>query len=172
MKKTILITPLLLQACVSNGVYQDDEFDPAPKADQANFEVMACYDLFDHDKEKIIVGLAVNYDVTYEDFEDAGVIINSADIMHSALHNISGLNRVWLFDCDDDDNCYHQIHLKPSGKAHYYDFSDADKGESVAPSMSLECEYDADYEQYVNKGYKPDPAPVDVEIKNTGGTKI
>lgn len=170
MKKTILLTPLLLQACVSNGTYQDSELDQAPEADQSSYEVMACYDQFDHDKEKIIVGLAVNYDVTYEDFEDAGVIVNSADIMRFALHTMVGLDRVWAFDCDDD--CKFQIYLKPNGKAYYYDFSEADKGGSVAPSMSLECEYNADYEQYVNKGYKPDPAPVDVEIKNTGGTKI
>ena len=169
MKKTILITPLLLQACVSNGVYQDDEFDPAPKADQASFEVMACYDLFDHDKEKIIVGLAVNYDVTIDIFDSAGVILNSADIMVSALHSIEGLYRVWVFDCDED-SCKSQIHLHPNGKAYHYYTAE---GESLGePALSLKCEYDADYEQYVNEGYQPDPAPDDVEIKNTGDTKI
>jgi len=168
----IIISILALTGCNTLPENQltdlSDNYDQAPEADLSSYEVLACYDLFDHDKEKIIVGLAVNYDVTYDDFEGGGVIISSAEVMKPALHTITGLNRVWAFDCSHD-HCSHQIHLEPNGKAFYYDFSDADEAKA---SLSLECEYDADYEKWVNEGFAPDPVSDEVEVKNTSGTKI
>ena len=154
--KHLLITISILALIGCNTIAVSNDYDDSEILDdvestannngQEYLDAYVCYATTDYDK-KTVISL-----ITYRDNPEDGYVTLSDDVLYGAYHQYKGIERQWDFDCDEN-GCDYAIILKPTGSAHYYDFSESKIGDTVNSSYVLDCEINEDFTRTLNEGY-------------------
>ena len=128
MKRVIALTAILA-GCASNPHLPANQA-PATEADGHAFSCQSGF--YWRRDEQPVVTAKINSDGETGEITAAGQT-------HWAAYSVSGFDRRWDFGIELDGTFSYALKMEPSGETRYYDFSNAEIGESVPVDQFFFC---------------------------------